>query len=148
MPLRALTAEFVGTAFLLATVIGSGIMADALSPDDAVALLGNTLLFGETPLPVLANSDPDDMEDDDFDATGALLSEEEPEVVSMIEKLKGLEEDFDPAADPNTMEKPDKKKWRQVKSDITRLKEKIGKKAKSPEVRKKYTLVPTFNIKT
>ena len=46
MHFRALTAEFVGTAFLLATVIGSGIMADALSPDDAVALLGNTIATG------------------------------------------------------------------------------------------------------
>ncbi len=41
---RRLVAEFVGTAFLLATVIGSGIMAETLSPDNAgVALLGNTI---------------------------------------------------------------------------------------------------------
>ncbi|MEM0976567.1 MAG: MIP/aquaporin family protein [Pseudomonadota bacterium] len=40
-------AEFLGTAFLLATVIGSGIMGDALSPDNAaVALLGNTIPTG------------------------------------------------------------------------------------------------------
>ena len=41
---RRLVAEFVGTAFLLATVIGSGIMAETLSPDNVgVALLGNTI---------------------------------------------------------------------------------------------------------
>lgn len=43
---RQLCAEFVGTAVLVATVVGSGIMADALSPDDAVALLGNTVATG------------------------------------------------------------------------------------------------------
>ena len=43
-PGRRLAAEFIGTAFLLATVIGSGIMAETLSPDNAgVALAGNTL---------------------------------------------------------------------------------------------------------
>ncbi len=43
-PGRRLAAEFVGTAFLLATVIGSGIMAETLSPDNVgVALLGNTI---------------------------------------------------------------------------------------------------------
>ncbi len=36
--------EFVGTAFLLATVVGSGIMAESLSGGNvAMALLGNTL---------------------------------------------------------------------------------------------------------
>jgi len=40
-------AEALGTALLLATVIGSGIMGETLSPDnDAVALLGNTLPTG------------------------------------------------------------------------------------------------------
>ncbi len=44
---RRLTAELVGTALLLATVVGSGIMADTLSPDStAVALLGNTIATG------------------------------------------------------------------------------------------------------
>lgn len=43
---RQLAAEALGTAALVATVIGSGIMADALSPDDGVALLGNTLATG------------------------------------------------------------------------------------------------------
>jgi len=43
---RSLLAEALGTALLVATVVGSGIMADALSPDDGVALLGNTLATG------------------------------------------------------------------------------------------------------
>ncbi len=44
---RKLAAEFVGTAFLLATVVGSGIMAETLSPDNlGVALLGNTIATG------------------------------------------------------------------------------------------------------
>ncbi|MEM7195211.1 MAG: MIP/aquaporin family protein [Pseudomonadota bacterium] len=41
------TAEFLGTAFLLATVVGSGIMAERLSGGNvALALLGNTLPTG------------------------------------------------------------------------------------------------------
>ncbi len=43
---RRLTAEFLGTAFLVGTVVGSGIMADALTEDVALALLGNTLPTG------------------------------------------------------------------------------------------------------
>ena len=40
-------AEFIGTYFLVATVIGSGLMADNLSNgNNAVALLGNTLATG------------------------------------------------------------------------------------------------------
>jgi glycerol uptake facilitator-like aquaporin len=46
-PLRRVVSEFVGTAFLLATVIGSGIMAQRLSGgNDALALLCNTLPTG------------------------------------------------------------------------------------------------------
>ncbi|MEM9988730.1 MAG: MIP/aquaporin family protein [Pseudomonadota bacterium] len=45
-PLQKLSAEALGTALLLAIVIGSGIMGDALSSDDAVALLGNTVATG------------------------------------------------------------------------------------------------------
>lgn len=42
-----LMAEFVGTAFLLAAVVGSGIMGERLSDGNvAVALLGNTLATG------------------------------------------------------------------------------------------------------
>jgi glycerol uptake facilitator-like aquaporin len=44
---QRLGAEFVGSAFLLATVIGSGIMGERLAGgNDALALLGNTLPTG------------------------------------------------------------------------------------------------------
>jgi glycerol uptake facilitator-like aquaporin len=43
---RRLTAEALGTAFLVATVVGSGIMADRLTDDVALALLGNTIPTG------------------------------------------------------------------------------------------------------
>lgn len=44
---QALSAEALGTGFLLATVIGSGVMADRLSGGNAaLALLGNTLPTG------------------------------------------------------------------------------------------------------
>lgn len=44
---RRLTAEAFGTSFLLATVVGSGIMAEALAGGNvAVALLGNTIPTG------------------------------------------------------------------------------------------------------
>ena len=44
---QKLFAEMLGTAFLLATVIGSGIMAEALSGGNvALALLGNTIPTG------------------------------------------------------------------------------------------------------
>jgi glycerol uptake facilitator-like aquaporin len=45
-PARRLVAEAMGTGALVATVVGSGIMADALSPDDGVALLGNAIPTG------------------------------------------------------------------------------------------------------
>ena len=45
-PARRLAAEALGTGLLVATVVGSGIMADALSADDGVALLGNTIATG------------------------------------------------------------------------------------------------------
>ena len=44
---RALVAETLGTAFLLATVVGSGIMAQTLADgNSALALLGNTIPTG------------------------------------------------------------------------------------------------------
>ena len=44
---RKLTAEFVGTAMLLAVVVGSGIMAENLAGGNvAIALLGNTIATG------------------------------------------------------------------------------------------------------
>jgi len=43
---RRLVAETLGTAILVATVVGSGIMAETLTKDVALALLGNTLPTG------------------------------------------------------------------------------------------------------
>ncbi|WP_342776754.1 hypothetical protein [Hankyongella ginsenosidimutans] len=44
---RKLVAEFLGTALLLAIVIGSGIMGERLANgNDAIALLGNTIATG------------------------------------------------------------------------------------------------------
>lgn len=43
---RKLVAEALGTMLLVATVVGSGIMAETLTSDVAVALLGNTLATG------------------------------------------------------------------------------------------------------
>lgn len=43
---RRLAAEALGTGLLVATVVGSGIMADRLTDDVALALLGNTLPTG------------------------------------------------------------------------------------------------------
>lgn len=45
-PARRLAAEGLGTLALVATVVGSGIMADALSQDTAVSLLANTIATG------------------------------------------------------------------------------------------------------
>ncbi len=43
---RRLAAEALGTGFLVATVVGSGIMAEMLTHDVALALLANTLATG------------------------------------------------------------------------------------------------------
>src|ERR1700685_760123 len=44
---RRVTAEFIGTAFLLAAVVGSGIMGERLSGGNvAIALLANTIATG------------------------------------------------------------------------------------------------------
>ena len=43
---RRLFAELLGTALLVTTVVGSGIMAETLTKDVALALLGNTLPTG------------------------------------------------------------------------------------------------------
>jgi glycerol uptake facilitator-like aquaporin len=45
LPRRAV-AEALGTALLVATVVGSGIMAESLTRDVALALLGNTIATG------------------------------------------------------------------------------------------------------
>ena len=47
MKKRAYLSEFLGTLILLATIIGSGIMGETLSPENtAIALLGNTIATG------------------------------------------------------------------------------------------------------
>ena len=43
---RRLAAEGLGTALLVATVVGSGMMADRLTTDTAMALMGNTVPTG------------------------------------------------------------------------------------------------------
>ena len=43
---RRVAAEALGTALLVATVVGSGIMAETLTKDAALALLGNTIPTG------------------------------------------------------------------------------------------------------
>ena len=43
---RRLAAEAIGTGFLVAAVVGSGIMAESLARDPAVALLANTVATG------------------------------------------------------------------------------------------------------
>jgi glycerol uptake facilitator-like aquaporin len=43
---RRLAAEALGTAILVATVVGSGIMATKLTKDVGLALLGNTVPTG------------------------------------------------------------------------------------------------------
>jgi glycerol uptake facilitator-like aquaporin len=43
---RRIAAEALGTALLVATVVGSGIMAQTLTRDVALALLGNTIATG------------------------------------------------------------------------------------------------------
>jgi glycerol uptake facilitator-like aquaporin len=46
---RRITSEAVGTAFLLAAVVGSGIMGERLAGGNvAIALLANTLATGAT----------------------------------------------------------------------------------------------------
>lgn len=45
-PARRLVAEALGTGMLVATVVGSGIMAETLTDDVALALLGNTIPTG------------------------------------------------------------------------------------------------------
>ncbi|MDP4892022.1 aquaporin [Cypionkella sp.] len=46
MTARALTAEALGTALLVTAVVGSGIMAQSLTTDTALALLANTIATG------------------------------------------------------------------------------------------------------
>ena len=56
---RRLTAEALGTALLLAVVVGSGIMGERLAGgNDAVALLGNTLATGAALVVLISVSGP------------------------------------------------------------------------------------------
>jgi glycerol uptake facilitator-like aquaporin len=55
---RRLAAEALGTALLVATVIGSGIMAESLTKDVALALLGNTLPTGAILVVLIATLGP------------------------------------------------------------------------------------------
>jgi glycerol uptake facilitator-like aquaporin len=55
---RRLVAEALGTAMLVATVVGSGIMADRLSDDAAMSLLGNTLPTGAILVVLIATLGP------------------------------------------------------------------------------------------
>ena len=45
---RRLVAEGLGTLLLVCTVVGSGIMAETLTDDTALALLGNTIPTGRS----------------------------------------------------------------------------------------------------
>lgn len=55
---RRLGAETLGTAILVAAVVGSGIMADRLSDDAAVSLIGNTLPTGAILVVLIATLGP------------------------------------------------------------------------------------------
>ncbi len=55
---RRLAAEALGTALLVATVVGSGIMAESLTRDVALALLGNTLPTGAILVVLIATLGP------------------------------------------------------------------------------------------
>jgi glycerol uptake facilitator-like aquaporin len=58
-PTRRLTAEFLGTALLLAAVVGSGIMGDRLSGGNvAIALLANTIATGATLMTLILTFGP------------------------------------------------------------------------------------------
>jgi glycerol uptake facilitator-like aquaporin len=55
---RRLAVEAIGTALLVATVVGSGIMAQTLTDDRALALLGNTLPTGAILVVLIATLGP------------------------------------------------------------------------------------------
>ena len=56
---RRLAAEFLGTAILLSTVVGSGIMGEALSEgNNAISLLGNTIATGAILTVLILNFGP------------------------------------------------------------------------------------------
>ena len=56
---RALVGEFIGTAMLLATVVGSGVMGERLAGGNvAIALLANTLATGAALIALIATFGP------------------------------------------------------------------------------------------
>jgi len=56
---KAIAAEFIGTAMLLATVVGSGIMGERLAGGNvAIALLANTLATGAALIALIATLGP------------------------------------------------------------------------------------------
>ncbi len=55
---RRLAAEALGSAFLVATVVGSGIMAETLTKDVALALLANTIATGAILVVLIATLGP------------------------------------------------------------------------------------------
>jgi glycerol uptake facilitator-like aquaporin len=58
-PRQAIASEFIGTAMLLATVVGSGIMGERLAGGNvAVALLANTLATGAALIALIATFGP------------------------------------------------------------------------------------------
>ena len=74
---RRITAEFIGTAFLVAAVVGSGIMADRLSGGNvALALLANTIATGAALVALIAAFGP---------VSGAHLNP----VVSLMDSIDG-----------------------------------------------------------
>ena len=55
---RRIVSEALGTALLVAAVVGSGIMADALTDDVALALLANTIATGAALVVLIATLGP------------------------------------------------------------------------------------------
>ena len=55
---RRLTAEALGTALLVTAVVGSGIMADRLTDDTALALLANTIATGAALIMLITSFGP------------------------------------------------------------------------------------------
>ena len=74
--LRRAVAELTGTAFLVAAVVGSGIMATRLSDDLGVQLLANSLATGAALLALILAQQP--------------VSASSNPVVTLAERLLGL----------------------------------------------------------
>ena len=57
-PGRAIAGEFIGTALLLAAIVGSGIMAERLTSDAALALLANSIATGAALVALILTFEP------------------------------------------------------------------------------------------